>query len=497
MEINEDKVEEKKNGLRRKMSSAERDLWLKPLLKLKQQEIILDRGVACAIDNMKIDKDLLQEIIHERKEMSSKRQIFLNTMYKYMEDIATEMDSIKLVARNPEELKKLDVNTYKLKLIKFWQKMQDFKKSCCIEALVEEQATLRNELRDFEPRIKKYEHFQKNVLSACQSRIESRRERKDYRDAEDFHALVARTGHTENWSTDDHLYFLKMRKKCNNIPALVAAVQKKFPDLSTETIVNHEAWYKLYTDLREKQKSVVKEWRQKRELKKIKSAEESRNNQNYFEENDDSNEKEKTEVFKKKKLSRSEASRSNHSADSNVSLKKDLIKKWRMEKENKRTMDEEQLKIRIKLKRETEEKQRRRRREKILEALEEYKKKKSLESASRESSANSKDKCTYDSELVKAFRKQDKEYTKKRKELILRSQKSHKIEMTEAKRSVLLNNKNFSTLLNSTVVWREKCKFEDPVGRSNEPQYVKDIPKLCFRWRNEESEDLKDLITFI
>ncbi|XP_043251096.1 coiled-coil domain-containing protein 112-like [Colletes gigas] len=490
----EENIEGRNGSSRRKIHSTQRDLWLKPLLKLKQQEDIIERGIVTAIGNMKIDGDLLKDIVHEQREITSKRQTFLNSMYRSIEDIANEMESAKRVTKDPEELKKLDVDTYKLKLIKFWQKMQDFKKSCSIDTLVEEQNALGAELREFVPQLEKYENVQKNILSSCQNLIENRKERKDYGEVEDFHELVARTGHMNNWTSEDHLYFLKMRKKCDKISALVAAIKKKCPDLSTVAIVNHEIWYKRYTNLREKQKSAIKEWRQRKELEKTKSVDEFRSTESCFE--DDLNEDEKTVTSKQKRASRAEASRSNRSADSNESEKKELIKKWRMEKENKRTMDEEQMKVRMKMKRETEEKQRRKRRERIQEALEEYKKKKYFENASRESSADSKGKCTYDSALVKAFRKQDEEYTKRRKDLILRSQKSHKIEITEEKRSELLKNRSFSTLLNSTAVWREKCKDESPVRRSNELLYIKDIPKVCFRWRNEESGDLKNMITF-
>lgn len=74
MESNgKDNVKEENKTSRGKVSSAEKDLWMKPLLKLKQQEDIIERGMTTAIGNMKIDADLLQEIVQEHKEMSTKR----------------------------------------------------------------------------------------------------------------------------------------------------------------------------------------------------------------------------------------------------------------------------------------------------------------------------------------------------------------------------------------------------------------------------------------
>lgn len=80
--------------------------------------------------------------------------------------------------------------------------MQDFKKSCSIQNLVEEQTVLDAELREFEPQLQKYENIHKNVLSSCQNRIGNKKERQDYRDVEDFHTLVARTGSENQLSLD-------------------------------------------------------------------------------------------------------------------------------------------------------------------------------------------------------------------------------------------------------------------------------------------------------
>ncbi|XP_033348088.1 coiled-coil domain-containing protein 112-like [Bombus vosnesenskii] len=483
---------------KKKVTSAQRDLYIRPLLRLKQQEDILDKGLVGAIENMKIDSNLLQDIINEHKELSLKRRNFLSTMYKNIKDITSELDSAKHVTKNPEDLQTLDVNTYKSKLIKLSQKMQDFEKSCPIETLMEEGTALNTEVHEFEFNLDKYEKAQKNrtrLSLLCKSKIENRQHNTGCKDIDDFHALVAVTGHTENWTMEDHLFFLKTRKRCENIPALVAAIQKKCPDLSTEIIVNHEAWYKQYTDLREKQKAAVKEWRQKRESEKKKNTDEiEKEIGNRYEDEDFLNEipREKaTCILRKTKSSTTETRSTNSSASSTESKKKELIKKWKMEKENKRLMDEEQVKMQMILKRKIEQNRRKKRKEKIQEALEQYKKKKSLENILREKDEQFKEKCTYDVTLIKAFREQDKEFTKKRKNLILRSKKPNKCESVNIRRIELVEARSYSTLFDTTKVWREKCRVEDSTMRFNELQYIKDVPKMCIRWRNEESEDLK------
>lgn len=197
-----------------------------------------------------------------------------------------------------------------------------------------------------------------------------------------------------------------MRKKCKSIPTLVTMIQKKCPDLTAETIVNHEAWYKHYQDLRERQKMAVKEWRQQKELEKKTNIDEIGKEIDFHEEKDFQNEivEEKTiKVFKKTRSSHSETN-SSASSKNNNNEKKELIKKWKIEKENKRFMDEEQMKMQMKLKKEREENRRKKRQEKIQESLEEYKKKKSMENTLKEMNKVNKEKCKYNATLIRAFR---------------------------------------------------------------------------------------------
>lgn len=76
-------------------------------------------------------------------------------------------------------------------------------------------------------------------------------------------------------------------------------------------------------------------------------------------------------------------------------------------------------------------------------------------------------------------RKQDEEYISKKKNLIARVQKSAKNRMAKKTRSQLMKKRDYSTLLNSTKVWRERHRTQDL--NTNEPkklQYIKDVPRL-------------------
>ncbi|KAG6798431.1 coiled-coil domain-containing protein [Apis mellifera caucasica] len=498
---NDNSVKTRNDTSKKKVASAQ-NLFMKPLLRLKQQEHILEKGLISAIKNMKIDSNLLQDITHQHAELSLRRHNYLDTMYKNMENIISDLDSVKNIVKNPEEIKKLDVNVYKSKLIKLSQNMQDFKKSYPIESLKEEGDALNVEFQECNFNFDKYE---KNATTrgplSCKTKTENKKKEKiEFKDVDDFHSLVAITGHTENWTLDDHLFFLKTRKKCKSIPTLVTTIRKKCPDLTAETIVNHEAWYKHYEDLRERQRMAVKEWRQRKESeRKAKNIDEIGRETERCREKEDLQdeivEEKAIKVFKNAKPTRSETNSSASSNNNNNNdEKKELIKRWKIEKENKRFVDEEQMRVRMKLKREREEDRRKKRREKIQESLEEYKKKKSMENSLKEMNKVQRERCKYNTTLIKAFREQDKEYTEKRKNLILRSKKPKKSDLVDVKRVELVETRNYSTLLSSTKVWREKCKTMDDdstrLNNTNEFRYIKDIPRMCIRWRNEESEDL-------
>lgn len=213
--------------------------------------------------------------------------------------------------------------------------------------------------------------------------------------------IIYLAGHTGNWSDEDHLLFLKTRKKCSNIPALVAAIQIKCPDLTAETIVNHEAWYKIYLNLREKQRSTVKEWRKRKEIEKTKK----KSGEDEISEGEIAQEKSRI-ITEKRSIRVASTCETRTVKISDVDdAKKELIRRWRAERENKRSMDEERSKMLTESKRAAQEKRRRERLTKIQEALAEYHTKiKSMEVSSETSKDDPRAGRKYNPTLVKAFR---------------------------------------------------------------------------------------------
>lgn len=213
-------------------------------------------------------------------------------------------------------------------------------------------------------------------------------------------------GYTDNWSNEDHLLFLKLRKKCSSIATLVAALQGKCPDLTVETIVNHEAWYKIYLNLREKQRASIKKWRKQKEIEKIKNSK-SEIEMEALE--DTSQEKKTSNIIKKLPICMidkyEKVTKTCDFVDTNnADRKKELIKQWKIEKENKRLIDEEQSKILIESKLAMLEKRKRERLRSIQEALKEYRERKSIEISSKASKGNTGTEPKYNPMLIEAFR---------------------------------------------------------------------------------------------
>ncbi|KAL6419893.1 hypothetical protein ACFW04_011003 [Cataglyphis niger] len=467
-----------------KVNSTENTQYRKSLLKLKQQEYLMEKNLANVMENMKLEPEVLRPVLHKMSDISKNRQIFLDGMRNRLEEIAEELRSAKSSTDCPEKIQKLDTNVYKQRLVRLSQKIRDFKESCQLETLSQEQITLESELREVESNLHKYQSATDSKSTSC----------NDYKGIQDFHALIAKTGYTDNWSDEDHLLFLKTRKKCNSIASLVTALQVKCPDLTAETIVNHEAWYKIYLNLREKQRSSIKEWRKQKEMEKMKNC---KSEIGIESSKDTSQEKTISNVTEKLPTRRTDKCEITKIDVNNTDRKKELIKRWKIDRENKRLIDEEQSKILIESKLTMLEKRKRERWKSVQEALKEYRERKSIEISSKASKDNSRTEPQYNPMLIKAFRKQDEGYIKKKKNLIAKQEKSAKNRVIRKTRSQLMKKRDYSTLLNSTEVWRERYRTQDL--NTNEPkklQYIKDIPRLYVQWRNKESTEIKDALTF-
>lgn len=80
--------------------------------------------------------------------------------------------------------------------------------------------------------------------------------------AGEFQKFVSSSGgHCGGWEEQDHLLFLRERRKCNGKPKFISAVHCLLPDISQDEILAHEAWYKKYEELKDLQREAIRKWR--------------------------------------------------------------------------------------------------------------------------------------------------------------------------------------------------------------------------------------------
>lgn len=88
----------------------------------------------------------------------------------------------------------LDINAYKQRLVKLSQKIRDFKESCQLQTLSQEQTTLESELHEFESNLHKYESATDSKPTSVTSTNKENKKCNDYKGIQDFHALITKTG---------------------------------------------------------------------------------------------------------------------------------------------------------------------------------------------------------------------------------------------------------------------------------------------------------------
>ncbi|KAH0540495.1 coiled-coil domain-containing protein 112-like isoform X1 [Cotesia glomerata] len=409
-----------------------------------------------------------------------------------MIEINTDFENIKAIINQFNNGKLIDVNDCKARMNELLEKIKKFGHDSDLEVLQKEQKDLEDYLYDFKVTLKKYES--KKSSTPIKSKIIRKSSENinkidtDYSEVKDFESLIVKTGHTQHWKEEDHNYFIQIRNKFRSIPAMVTEIQKKYPDLSTDKIVNHEAWYKVYINLREKQRNSVKLWRAKKESEKKEKIESIKNNElknispqyesksgNEFSDNE--SESPKILILKK---------------DNVIDNQKELIKQWKIEKARAKIESEIELKKRLENERILREKQFLTRIMKSKEALLKYQQDKILKVQSLRHENKQNDKIVKSSTIIKSFRQKDNAFINKRKHLLeLKNQNSMKYNYktnNDNKSTSFKSNPSKSTLMKSTILWDEKCRKEETLENQKPLLYIKDIPKLLrHNWRNQES----------
>ncbi|XP_058808626.1 coiled-coil domain-containing protein 112-like [Phymastichus coffea] len=466
--------------------------FLKPYLKLKQQECNIEKSVEALMVSSKSNLQYWNTIKQEVNASEDERKKLEESLKEPLRRIYEELKGVREVI-SPENIKTIDLEMFKKRLQDLWKKIQNFKDTCKPTAdLAAEQATLETELNVLMRGIRKHKDFSNvrdpvyRVGNNKKPLTKSENWRKDDDDEreEDFTSLVARTGHTGTWTEDDHFLFVKLRKRHKSITSLAQAIQAKCPDLSNESIVNHDAWYRTYLDLRDKQRKAVQEWRRRKEAERVKLLEQRPKMMRVESAPDvtgnSSRENKKTNFSME--LDRTEKVKV-EDKKVDVTKKREIVKQWREQRDRTKIAEEERRKDQLKARQDEKENKWKARDAQLKKILAEIKEKKIEEKADSSESTP----ALPANLILQAYRAKDQEFIEKRKNILLSKRNT-------PKQCIPAMQYNFSkicvsTLLNETKAWQEKQRASEPqVTRS--VNYIKDLPKrTMITWKSYEIPD--------
>ncbi|XP_046739705.1 coiled-coil domain-containing protein 112-like [Diprion similis] len=443
---------------------------LREYRRLKLQEDFLEKDLASTIKRMKIDTDMIHEITENRIKTLDERQPSLQRLECTTLGILNELKSVKLMLQqtDPSAIRNLDVSDFRLRLMRLSNQIEVLKGvEQSLAKLGEEESMLDSDQRAFDRII-----FAGNTNGAPKQSGERKcQTRSGVNDR--FIELVARTGHTQGWSEDDHSVFLKVRRKCESVPNLVTEMRTRRVHLTNEQVINHEAWYKLYTELRLKRKKDIAEWRSRRQDLKPKANGETERKESSSFPYGCAPMDEKESIPRCRKLD----------TRASIAEKKQKIEAWRAERSRKAAMDDEQKK---RLEIEKAEKERRRRQALRNEAktkLQEFNGREIARKSRSDPNLQRNESRTYvrsDSlKLLKSFREQDEKFIRKRLSYLKASKKSTANPVATDSRPLKSSVSSMATLFLPTKVWEQRCKLEQKTDESfGKINYIKDIQKL-------------------
>ncbi|XP_046472222.1 coiled-coil domain-containing protein 112 isoform X1 [Neodiprion pinetum] len=438
--------------------------------RLKLQEDFLEKDLASTIKRMKIDTDMIHEITEYRIKTLDERQPSLQKLEWTTLGILNELKSVKLMLQqtDPSAIRNLDISDFRLRLMRLSNQIEvlkDVEKS--LAKLGEEESALDSDQRAFD-RILSTGNTNRAPKRTGERKCPTRTGVNDQ-----FIELVARTGHTQGWSEDDHSEFLKVRRKCDSVTNLVTEMRARRVHLTNEQVINHEAWYKLYTELRLKRKKDIAEWRSRRQDLKPKANGETEGNES------SSFSHGCAPAGGKESIPRC------RSADTKASVaeKKQKIDAWRAERARKAAVNDEQKK---RLEIEKADKERRRRQALRNEAktkLKEFDDRETARKSRSDPNLQRKEIRTHvrseSLKLLKSFREQDEKFIRKRLSSLKTWRQSSANSVAPDSRPLKSNVSSVTTLFLPTKAWEQRCKLEQKADESfGKVNYIKDIQKL-------------------
>nr|CAD7599049.1 unnamed protein product [Timema genevievae] len=275
----------------------------------------------------------------------------------------------------------------------------------------------------------------------------------------DFQNFLQETGgHTNGWEDQDHLQFLKIYRQHRGKPSLLQALASSLPHVSEDEIEAHNKWFQQYNALKQAQQRAINEWKKNKEKKKEEKIEplelvENINKPEHF----------KTSPETKQKIA--DWKRSLH-------LQKELEYLHHLEEKEK-----EQMRQRSKTLLQA------RKKEEVLRYREEKwtKEQSALLARQRRELREVEERAARANVLIKVYREQDEVYVA-RQRFLKEHKESERLKQrtsssqVERHRGLVQAERDPERLLQSTEVWKERCKKQDPVSRPL--LHLRNMPRL-------------------
>ncbi|CAB3383424.1 Hypothetical predicted protein [Cloeon dipterum] len=437
------------------------------LAKLRTEESVIMRSCRSSISAIRMcDQRLANDINIVTRELEETRKHEKTKINQDISEIFEELVAVQNVIKRDESLLDFNPKSCKEKLMQLQSRILQTRDYLEKEIFIlkNEEKTLFDEVCLAQQRIEDYSKYDslptshyKFVNAKVTKQMKNFNTAKD-EDIQNFEKFLEIHGHCGGWDEQDHLLFLRARKKLTkqkDHEKLYSMLTAQLPDLTSKKITQHVRWFEEYEKLREKNKLAIQRWKES----KLKEKERRRS---------------------------SERKGSIGSLDTNAEneLRKQEIALWKKKKEQEK---EEQEK-RLQEKREAEqlqEKLERNKHKKAREKIEIMKQERQRceESAKAEQKLLEaeirRERAEEARKMIKSYRKMDEMHIEKLK--LLRLTRKDKREPLQLPAPRLSAPRNPDRLLQMTQVWRAKCKIDEMESRGKFPQptlHVRNIPHL-------------------
>ncbi|KAL0278253.1 UNVERIFIED_CONTAM: hypothetical protein PYX00_000120 [Menopon gallinae] len=417
------------------------------------------------------DPQNIQALMSLESELESNRLKYLNSWTEGIAQIQSQLRNIKSEVRNDFAMEIRDAQYYRVNMFQLEAKISEMKENIKNEmcSLLKEEGELNKELQLTERRVEDWgkplnsKIFKPVITTAF--KIHAQEDKND--PLTEFRKFLQSSGgHYGGWEEQDHLLFLRERRKYGGKPKFLSAVHSILPDISMEEIEAHEDWFKKYELLKNLQKEAITKWRTSKAI-----------------------------IEQPKPVSEQKDTASENKIK-NVAYQRDIverIKEWKRQQQLKKAEQEELYKQEQQCR--AEERLRKRELQKAKKlAVQQYKAEKisriqnELMASQKIKELNAIDEKARKNLLMKAFREQDQQYIERIRMIRMQSASKNKgrfEKLENVKPAIeIVVERDRRRLLQPTHVWSQHCQQQDTIDKSSKVMDLQTIPRLAVpSWR--------------